>query len=338
VQIAISATAIVAIANGWLPWQLVPLLSIVIGASFAGITFVGHELLHGGIVRGRRLQRVLGWICFLPFVVSPLLWIAWHNGRHHAKANLPDDPDRYPTLAEYRVRAGARFAVDSFSLGGRRWRGVLSLLFGFTGQSGLQLVIARKIGILTPSQHRVAIFETALGVAFWATVGILVGFVPFLFVFLLPLMVANSIVMMFILTNHSLSPCVAINDPLASGLTVTLPRALEWLTLGFGFHVEHHLFPAMSTRHAPKVRALLQAKYPERYQTMPLGEALRRLHRTARVYKDDTTLFDPKTNREYATLPDAVVETEARADAPVVGLPRAQVAQVAQRAELRSSE
>jgi fatty acid desaturase len=87
-----------------------------------------------------------------------------------------------------------------------------------------------------------------------------------------------------------------------TGLTVTTSRLVGWLTLGFGFHVEHHLFPAMSTRHAPAVRALVMEKWPERYQSMPLHAALLLLHRSARVYKDGTTLFDPKTGAEFATL------------------------------------
>ena len=43
-------------------------------------------------------------------------------------------------------------------------------------------------------------------------------------------------------------------------------------------------------------------RWPERYQSMSLPAALRALHRTARIYKDDVTLVDPKTGREYATL------------------------------------
>src|SRR5207248_10247062 len=113
---------------------------------------------------------------------------------------------------------------------------------------------------------------------------------------------ANACVMAFIITDRSLSPRVDIDDPLVSSLSVTTPRAIEWLTLGFGYHVEHHLFPAMSTRHAPLVRAQLVARWPERYQSMPLAAALWRLHRTARVYKHQTTLFDPTTAREYPTL------------------------------------
>jgi fatty acid desaturase len=302
VHLAIITISMLAIALGWVPWFVFPLLSLVIGASLAGNTFVTHELLHGGIVRNKHIQYAIGWLGFLPFVVSPRLWIAWHNTDHHARANFVDDPDAYPTLEQYHSMRGARFAADHFALGGRRWRGVLSLLFGFTGQSGAVLVTARSRGFLNASEHRRAIAETALGIATWTVIGILIGPVPFVFACLLPMLVANTCVMAFILTNHGLNPRVAINDPLASGLTVTVPRFVEWLTLGFGFHVEHHLFPAMSARHAPAIRTLLQKNWPERYHSMPLGEALQRLHRTARVYKSDTELFDPRTGEHHPTL------------------------------------
>ena len=83
---------------------------------------------------------------------------------------------------------------------------------------------------------------------------------------------------------------------------MTTPRLVAWLTLGFGFHVEHHLFPAMSARHATTVRAFLRERWPERYKSMSLRDALGSLHRGARVYKTATTLFDPRTGAEHATL------------------------------------
>jgi fatty acid desaturase len=301
-HLALIAIATVAISSSWMPWLLVPLLSLVIGVSFAGLTFVAHEAVHGGIVRGRTARQIVGWIGFLPFTLSPRLWAAWHDRVHHANANLADDPDMYPTLAEYRASRWIRFLVDAFSLGGLRWRGTLSLIFGFTVQSAHQLVAARRRGFLKPRAFGFAIAETLAGVAVWATVAAFVGFVPFLFVFVLPVLVANVIVMSFILTNHSLSPRVEINDPLVSGLSVTAPRWVEWLTLQFGYHVEHHLFPAMSSRYACRVREVLRRRWPRRYQSMPLRSALAELHRTARVYKDAVTLVDPPTGREYATL------------------------------------
>jgi fatty acid desaturase len=301
-HLAVIAFATIVIALGWLPLWLAPLLSLAIGVSFSVLTFVAHEAVHGGILRGRNSRRWLGWIGFLPFTLSPRLWAAWHDRVHHANANITEDPDMYPTLAEYEQSGRIRFFVRAFSLGGRRWRGALSLLLGFTVQSAHQLIAARKRGFLTGRALAWAFVETLAGVAIWGVVAALVGFVPFLFVYVVPLLVANAIVMSFILTNHGLSPRVEINDPLVSGLSVTAPRWIEWLTLKFGYHVEHHLFPAMSSRHARSVRDVLRERWPLRYQSMTLRAALAELHRTARVYKDAVTLVDPTTGREYATL------------------------------------
>jgi fatty acid desaturase len=292
-----------ALASGRVPWPVWPVVSIMIGCCMGGVAFVGHEALHGGVVRGRGLIRLIGWLGFLPFCISPQLWVAWHNRVHHNHCGKPGvDPDMYPTLEEYRADRGARIMADHFGLGRRRIGGIASLLFGFTGQSAQMLFRARRAGILPRHLHRRAILEAVLAVAVWAGVAALVGGTAFVFIYVLPLIVANTIVMLFIMTNHNLSPLSMVNDPMVNSLSVTLPRVLEWLTLDFGFHVEHHLFPAMSHRHGRHVREVLRAQFPERYQSMPLGEAIRRLHRTARVYLDHTTLTDPNTGETWPTL------------------------------------
>jgi len=191
-------------------------------------------------------------------------------------------------------------------MGRRGVLGLLSLLFGFTGQSTQMLFKARQNGMLRASLHRRAIIETLAGVSVWIAVAFLVGPLAFVFVYLLPLIVANTVVMSFIMTNHNLSPLAPadapINDPLVNSLSVTLPRVLEWLTLDFGFHAEHHLFPTLSTRQGRVVRQVLRQRFPERYQSMPLFTALRRLYQTARVYKDEVTLTDPRTGETWPTL------------------------------------
>jgi len=298
-HVALAIAALAAVARGWLPWPLVPVASLAIGVNFACLTFVAHEALHGGVTRSRWLQRVIGWIGLLPFGVSPHLWTAWHNRDHHAHAQMSNDPDVYPTLERYVARASTRFSIDRFSLSGRRWRGILSLVLGFTVQSAAQLFTS---GALTGRERRRAFTGTAVMLAIWVGLALWIGLVSFVFAYIMPLLIANACVMAFIVTNHSLSPRVDIDDPLVSSLSVTTSPVIEWLTFGFGYHVEHHLFPAMSTRHAPQVRAQLIARWPERYQSMPLTTALSRLHRTARVYKHHTTLFDPRTAREYPTL------------------------------------
>src|SRR5947209_6739158 len=59
------------------------LWSLIIGHSFAGTAFVGHETMHGAVVRNGALRQLIGWFCFLPFTLSPRLWVAWHNKVHH---------------------------------------------------------------------------------------------------------------------------------------------------------------------------------------------------------------------------------------------------------------
>lgn len=303
VHVAVIATLTWLVASGRAPGWTWPLASLVIGCSLAGITFLGHETLHGGVLKGRLAIRILGWICFLPFTVSPTLWTAWHNRVHHNHCQKEDvDPDMYPTLHEYKTQRVARIMADHFGVGRQRLLGFLSLLVGFTGQSQQMLWSARRRGFLSKTLYRRALIETFLGVAFWASVGIVVGLVPFVFVYLLPLVVANTIVMAFIMTNHNLSPLTPVNDPLVNSLSVTLPRPLVWLTLGFGYHTEHHLFPTLSTRHGPTIRDAVLARYPERYQSMPLLRALHQLYRTARVYRDNTTLIDPPTGLTWPTI------------------------------------
>jgi fatty acid desaturase len=303
VHTLVIASGILLLARHLVPWPLIPVISLLIGFSFAGLTFLGHETLHGAVVRGRRSRRLVGWLGFLPFAISPRLWIAWHNRVHHGNTNKVDiDPDAYPTLEAYRRSRTVRIATNAAAPGRGRLRGALSLLVGFTVQSTHMLLVAGKRGFLSPKEHSYALVETLFGAGLWLSLACCIGFGPFLFAFVLPLMVANVIVMAHILTNHSLNPTTATNDPLANSLSVTVPRWAEWLTLGFGYHVEHHLFPAMSARHAGKVRDLLRARFPRRYHSLPLLRALLLLHRTARVYKTPTTLIDPPSGRQWETL------------------------------------
>ena len=303
VHYGVIAVGTLAIARSWVPLSLQLLVSLLIGASFAGLTFVGHEALHGALVRNRAGRRVIGWFSFLPFAVSPRLWEAWHNRVHHGHTNHAGiDPDAYPTLAEYRASRTLQRMTDWLAPGRGRVAGAICFLIGFTVQSSHMLVAAGHRKYLSPREYRIALCEAFGGWALIAMLALTLGPLPFLLAFGLPLLVGNSIIMSLILTNHSLSPHTEVNDPLINSLSVSGPRLLEWVTLGFGFHVEHHLFPAMSGRHARELRGIVVARWPERYQAMPYLRALWLLHRTPRVYRNDTTLVDPNNGDVWPTL------------------------------------
>lgn len=301
VAIAVAATFVIAAGRGG--WPVAVSLALVIGNSFAVMAFVAHDALHGSIVRSPLGRRLVGWVGFLPLAVSPTHWVAWHNKAHHRHTMRAGvDPDAFPTLVDYRADALVRFG-DELTFGAGRLRGLVGLIIGFSAQSfSVLFLLARQRRLLSPKGFAVALAETSAAVVFWVAVALFLGPWAFLFSFVVPMMVANAIVMAYIMSNHSLSPLTDVNDPLLNSLSVTTPRLLEILHLGFGMHVEHHIFPSMSPRFAGQVRRSLQAQFPGRYQTMSLGRALIRVFRTAHVYKDATTLIDPRTLREWPAL------------------------------------
>ena len=296
-HVTVIAVGVVAISLHWGGWPGRIAWSALVGHSFAGAAFVAHEVLHGSVVRGRRARQVLGWLGFLPFGISPTLWAAWHNRVHHGHTGQSGvDPDAYPTLDKYRESRAVR-VVDRLSIGGGRWAGLVTLFFGFSGQSAIALGQCRTALGMSAGQRRAAILHTAAAVALWGSVGLLIGLSAFVFAFVVPLMIGNAIVMAYILTNHSLSPLTTVNDPLLNSLSVTAPRVVETLHLN-----EHHLFPAMSPRHAREVRELVRDAWPARYQSMPLGRALRLLWITPRIYENATTLYHPRRGDRVQTL------------------------------------
>ncbi len=284
------------------PW-VAPLWSIVIGNSFAGCAFVGHETLHGAVVRDRTARQLIGWLCFLPFSLSPRLWVAWHNKVHHGNTMIDGiDPDSFPSLQTYKNSRTVRIA-DYLTVGEGHWAGFFTLIFGFTGQS-LQMLLrwTPKTDALTSRERWLIALESSISWSVWAAVGLLFGWQVFLFGFVLPLFLGNLVVISYILTNHSLSPLNDINDPLLNSLSVEVPAIVNKLHLNFGLHVEHHLFPSMSSEYAPYVRDALREKFPDRYQSMPFMKAMGLIMRTPRVYETQTRLIDPRTGRTAETI------------------------------------
>src|SRR6187431_150131 len=160
VHLLVVTLCITTLQQHWLPWLAAPLLSLLIGMAFAGLTFLGHETLHGAIVREPHLRYLVGWIGFLPFVVSPRLWTAWHNRAHHGNTqHAGKDPDAYPTLREYRQSRVIRLATQ-IAPGRGQLRGASTPLIGFSVQSSHMLCAARVRGFLSAKEHAYAIAET----------------------------------------------------------------------------------------------------------------------------------------------------------------------------------
>ena len=99
---------------------------------------------------------------------------------------------------------------------------------------------------------------------------------------------------------HNVVPLTNDNDPLVNSVTVTNHPAIEFLTLNFGYHVEHHIFPPVSSRHARKWHEAIKSEWPEKFQVTPKWRAMLDLYLTPRIYKNTSTLINPRTQKTAA--------------------------------------
>ena len=304
--LAIGIAVFVAIAD--LPWWASLAASLVLGQLMVSVLLGAHEAMHGSVFRSPRAVHLLAMAGFLPMLVTPGLWLAWHVQAHHGAPNQPArDPDRLMDFDAYRqswlVRMRARM-----SPGHRHWLSVASLFFMFTlqGQAFLwahcdEPAIRDRIHL---HRTRERILSTLL-IGAWLTGAILLGW-DALWVLVIPFATANFTFMAYISTHHWIRPLVDSDDPRISTVSVRAPRWLDGWHFQFSYHQEHHLFPRMSHKFGPRVRAKLREIDASAIAVLPWGTALRAVFTTPALYRDAVTLTheDGSGAVELAALAD----------------------------------
>jgi fatty acid desaturase len=290
------------------PWYVMLGIALVLGQCYAALGFLAHETLHGSIVSSPRMQTFLGYLGFGAVLVSPTLWRVWHNQVHHGKTNSGDrDPDSFGTIARYERAPSTRY-VARLAPGSRRWPSVFffGYWFAFHGQVVLWIQ-SRYMKSFRGLDRRRAIIDTASFVAAWGVVAFLAGPFDALFVMVIPMIITNALVMSYIATNHFMRPQTETNDPIENSMSVTTLGLIDKLHFNFSHHVEHHLFPRMSAKHAPRVRTWLEAHAGDRYVTPAHWRALAYLYKTPRVYLDANTLCDPDHPEHRVDIEDVTL-------------------------------
>ncbi|HEY8393696.1 MAG TPA: acyl-CoA desaturase [Thermaerobacter sp.] len=306
---ALALGGIAAVAWLELHWLLKLVLAVVIGHAFASLGLFGHEVLHGSVVRTPWLRNLAGQWCLWPFAIGPRLWRRWHNVEHHGHTQEHgEDPDAMHTLEEFHARPALQLIYRIAP----PLRAVLTLLslsvwFSFHAVQMLR----RFLPAFPRREHPVVLAQFALPVMSWLALAVWIGARDWLFAYLIPLLVANFIVMSYIVTNHLLNPLTPVNDPLANSLSVTVPRWVDVLHFNFSHHTEHHIFPGLSSKYAPLVKRWCKELWPDRYHEMPHWRALWLVCTTPRVYERPTTLIDPVRQQVYPVLGHGLEEVGA---------------------------
>jgi fatty acid desaturase len=283
-----------------LPWYAATGVSCLVGSGYASLLFFGHELAHGAVIRSRRWQNILLYPCFFVFCLPPSLWRCWHHVAHHGNTNTAErDPDHFGTLDDYRRSAANRFWYR-FAPGSGHWLSSLYLFFFFSLQVQGVLWVRSRTGPFR-GLHRLRVsLESALMALCWALLAFRLGWYGGWFVVVLPMLTANFIVLSYIVTNHMTMQLSEKSDVLATTMSVTTLPMLDRIHFYFSHHVEHHLFPAMSSRYYPLVRVWLRTHAGDRYLSPPHWKALVVVFASPRLYDGPLTLADPYNGRRCA--------------------------------------
>jgi fatty acid desaturase len=234
-------------------------------------------------------------LAFAIFLLSPTLWRVWHNHVHHAHTNSEVyDPDNFGTLSRCRLSRWVRFAA-AVTLGEGNWLRLLCVPLWFSAHVQVVLWAQSRacLGFERLNRNR-AIAETLGLVAFWMALCCSFGLDFTLLVVVLPMLVANTIIMSYVATNHLLRPLVIEPDLLETSMSVHTNRWLDIIHFKFSHHVEHHLFPTMSSRHASRVRQKLHEHAADRFLAPAHWAALRLVFATPRIHDGKAALVSPR--------------------------------------------
>lgn len=274
------------------------LASLAIGHSQAGLVFLGHTLGHNVILKNARARRALEMVIWPLNLIPPSLWIRLHNQTHHPEVNTPRDTDRVYRASE--VTRANRLYMRLFHPNRRTPLRHPLVFFHFITYVIRHLVAALMPGDTKPSivTHK-PYYSPALKRMLLAELAVIAVLQLGLFLFLggswwryllavpVPILVASTVAMTYIYTQHFLNPLCERADPVVGATSVIVPRWADWLHDNVSYHIEHHLFPSMNPRYYPQVSRLLQQHFPDRYNRIPFGEAWRR------VWAQDEFISEP---------------------------------------------
>jgi len=134
-----------------------------------------------------------------------------------------------------------------------------------TQLSTLQTAVAAVPLILLKRQWQYALEYLGVAVFF----GILVLSGVFIEIWLMPYLIASVIANILLISQHELP--VSRASKFTRSRTIVSNRFVSWILYNGNYHLEHHLFPKVTSRYLPKVHAILRETYEVESSMISIG-------------------------------------------------------------------
>lgn len=222
-------------------------IALCLGVIAQFLSMASHDILHGSVFKSKNFSIIFCLPISVITLISPSFWKFWHNFHHSSVDRWTTDERPYEMGYE-------TFGYPKI----RKIFGFYELFFFkafHLNYTQIKFLLDRRYKSKEHRSLQVATFFQYLFIVsckiflFW-----MLPFKMWLMLELLPLLIQNFISSVFLVTQHSnkLEQKTTIRT-----FSVKLPRWLEVYSLNIGYHIEHHLFPNLPSKHLPQIQKIL---------------------------------------------------------------------------------
>ncbi len=221
-----------------------PMLLVPQGILIIFLFTLLHETVHRTAFKTLRVNKAVAWVCgFL--IILPPGWFRCFHFEHHRHTQ---DPERDPELARPKPDSLWRYAVHLSGL--PVWCSHLrTLVRNALGRCDDVFVPKERLGKLRREARTMLVLYVSLLAA-----SVAAGSAVLLYVWLLPLLIGQPFLRLYLLAEHGRCPEVA--NMLANSRTLCTNRVVRTLAWNMPYHAEHHSYPAVPYHRLPDFHAL----------------------------------------------------------------------------------
>lgn len=225
-----------------------PLLMVPQGVLIVFLFTLLHESVHRTAFRTRWLNDLVARVCGV-LIVLPADWFRSFHFAHH---RFTQDPENDPELASPKPDTLGRYLIHLTGI--PVWIShVRTLGANALGRCRDGFVPPKeRAGVRTEAQLMIAGYAALAGLAIYS------GSATLLFAWILPAVIGQPFLRLYLLAEHAHCPHVAnMFENTRTTRTIWLVRKLAW---NMPYHVEHHAFPAVPFHRLPAFHALIEGR------------------------------------------------------------------------------
>ena len=222
-----------------------PLFMLPQGILLVFLFTLSHECTHKTPFASDWINETVGHICAV-LIALPFVWFRYYHLAHHKFTN---DPARDPEL-ENGPRPTTWAGWLNYLSGLPYWIGMATVLWrnAFGQITSPYLPDRRHADMRREARVILAIYAGALLSLIWSPV--------LLWLWVLPALVGQPVLRLYLLAEHGLCPPVA--NMLENSRTTFTNRVVRFLAWNMPYHAEHHAYPNVPFHQLPRFHAVTQ--------------------------------------------------------------------------------